>query len=134
LELFDELCGPRYRYHSAGFAEPLTCQEHKQSIRTIHAAFSDYEQRLDDVFGAGDRVVFRMTVTATHSGEFLGIPATGNRIRYRVLGIVRIANGVMLDAWIDQDWPTLFDQIGTTPRAWHRRWVDRLFDPLPPDP
>jgi len=134
LQLFDELCAPRYRYHAAGVSEPLTCQEHKQSIRALRASFSEYEQRLDDVFSVGDKLVFRMTVTATHTDDFLGIPATGNRVRYRVLGVVRIVNGLMLDAWIDQDWPALFDQIGTTPPAWHRRWSERLFDPLPPTP
>ncbi len=129
--LFDQLCAPRHRLHAPGRVEPLGCAAQKRSLRELRRAFSDLDQRVDDVFGAGDKVTFRLTQSGTHTGEFLGIPPTGAEVKFRVLGVARFANGQMIEMWLDLDWPTLFDQVGTTPRAWHRRWLDRL-DPLPP--
>lgn len=129
--LFDELCSPRHRLHAPGGDEPMGCSAQKRQLRELRSAFSDLDHVVEDVFGAGDRVTFRLTQSGTHTGEFLGIPATGAEVRFRVLGVARFANGQMIEMWLDLDWPTLFDQIGTTPQAWHRRWLDRL-DPLPP--
>jgi predicted ester cyclase len=131
FEWFDELCAPRYRFHAAGDPEPLDCAAQKRAIRQFRRSFSDLDLTVEEVFGGADKVAFRLTQSGTHTGEFLGIPPTRAPVRFRVLGVARFANGKMIEMWLDLDWPTLFDQIGTTPRAWHRRWLDRL-DPLPP--
>jgi predicted ester cyclase len=131
FEWFDELCAPRYRFHAAGSPEPVGCAAQKNAIRQFRRSFTNLDLTIEEVFGGADKVAFRLTQSGTHTGEFLGIPPTGRPVRFRVLGVARIANGKMIEMWLDLDWPTLFDQIGTTPPAWHRRWVDRI-EPLPP--
>ena len=44
-------------------------------------AFPDLSMTISDVLLDGDRVVLILDVTATHSGEFLGLPATGRRLQ-----------------------------------------------------
>jgi predicted ester cyclase len=133
LALFDQLCAPRYAYHAAGEAEPRDCAGHKRAAREFAASFSNRSHTVEDIFAAGDRVVLRFTQSGTHTGEFLGIPPTGAEVKFRTMGMIQFVNGKMLHAWLDMDWPTLFDQLGTTPPAWHRRWVERMLDPLPPE-
>ena len=44
----------------------------------------------------------RWIVTGTHSGEFLGAPATGNKIRVEGMSLDRIENGLVaegFDGW-----------------------------------
>ena len=40
-------------------------------------AFSDLQITIEDLIAEGDRVVLRDTLSGTHQGELIGIPATG---------------------------------------------------------
>ncbi len=46
------------------------------------AAIPDLAVELDEVAVAGSQVWARLTFSATHSGELLGVPATGRRVSY----------------------------------------------------
>jgi len=48
----------------------------ESNARTMHHAFSDIQVTIDDLIAEGDKVAARVTFTATHSGPFLGYPAT----------------------------------------------------------
>lgn len=132
LELLQQLCTPQYRYHDAGAERPRTCADQARAVRTFRRAFSESDLTVEDIFGSGEKVAFRLTYRGTHTGTFLGIPPTGSTVRFRGLGIARMVNGKLLELWLDLDWATLFDQLGTTPPEWHGRWANRLFRPLPP--
>jgi hypothetical protein len=51
------------------------------------------------VIAQGDKVVSRNTVTGTHQGEHMGIPATGKSIIYNEIFIVRFVNGRIAETW-----------------------------------
>jgi steroid delta-isomerase-like uncharacterized protein len=46
-------------------------------VERIRGAFPDIHIVVEDAFGAEDKVVVRWTATMTHSGENLGMPASG---------------------------------------------------------
>ena len=48
---------------------------------------------------------------ATHSGEFLGMPATGHAIEYVSHEFYRIADGLIAEEWICSDMATLVRQL-----------------------
>jgi predicted ester cyclase len=50
--------------------------------------------------------VYRLTIRGTHRAEFQGIPATGRHVTVSFLGIVRIAEGKLVEEWGGLD---LFD-------------------------
>ncbi|MGM0670229.1 MAG: ester cyclase, partial [Gemmatimonadota bacterium] len=52
---------------------------------------------------SGDRVAVRRTVTATHEGEFAGIPATGREVSRTGMTIYRIADSRIAEAWWSYD-------------------------------
>lgn len=63
-------------------------------IREIRAAFPDLKAIPDRVLAAeDDHVVILFTVTATHSGDYRGIAATGEPLTFRGSTTARVENG-----------------------------------------
>jgi predicted ester cyclase len=57
-------------------------------------------------------VVVRSTARGTHEAEFEGIPATGNTIEYGQIVIFRLIDGLIVEAWIQEDNLTMMSQLG----------------------
>lgn len=87
----------------------------RQNVETLLGAFPDARLHVEDIFAAGDKVAVRAYLTGTHSGPFLGIPATGRQIRYDSNELYRIADGKIAEEWICSDMLTLMMQIGAVP-------------------
>lgn len=78
------------------------------NFTTIKAAFPDLRAHIDDIVAAHDKVAVRLRLRGTHSGEFLGFPATGRTIEYVSHEFYRIADGLIAEEWICSDTATLF--------------------------
>jgi predicted ester cyclase len=63
----------------------------------------------------GDRVVTKKTVSATHTGEFAGIPPTGNRVELTYVDILRLRDGRIVEHWLSMDQLTFMQQLGAIP-------------------
>lgn len=55
------------------------------------------------------------TVTGSHQGDFLGIPATGRRISARGMQIARFQDGQIVERWCSSDQLGILQQIGMDP-------------------
>jgi len=55
--------------------------------------FSDIEFTILDAFGQGDRIVKHWNFKGTHTGEFFGIPATGNKLDLSGTTLVTMKDG-----------------------------------------
>jgi len=75
-------------------------------------AFSDIKVLIEDLIAEGDKVMARLTVSATHSGTFAGQDATGKPISFASFRIYRVANGRVVDTWAMQDRLGLMEQLG----------------------
>lgn len=95
---------------------PPEAPEGRESIRwfarVFSTAFPDWQVTLHDLLAEGDKVVGRATMTGTHQGEFMGIPATGKRIEVGLIDIVRIADGRIAEHWGLTDSLALMQQLG----------------------
>ena len=60
-------------------------------------------------------VVSRWSPASTHSGDFMGVPATGNKISVRGIDISRVAGGKVVEGWSEADMMGLMAQIGALP-------------------
>ena len=87
---------------NAGIAQVAEC---------VPIPASDFAALEADLFAAQDRVAVRLRFRGTHSGEFLGFPATGRTIEYVSPEFYRIADGLIAEEWICSDMATLFGQI-----------------------
>jgi steroid delta-isomerase-like uncharacterized protein len=88
----------------------------KQYFSALRAAFPDIHFKIEDQIAEGDRVVTRWVAQGTHTGEFQGIPPTGNRICVSGIDIDRIANGKTVECWTNIDELGLLQQLGMIPK------------------
>jgi steroid delta-isomerase-like uncharacterized protein len=78
----------------------------------IRNAFPDTDIVVEDAFGIDDKVVARWSATMTHSGDGLGVPATGKQVRITGMSIARIVNGKIVEGWDNWDRLAMLEQIG----------------------
>ncbi len=62
----------------------------RQFIASMNSAFSDADVGIEDVLAEGGEVAVRYVYEADHSGELLGIEATGKRISLSGIFIARV--------------------------------------------
>lgn len=117
----------------------------RQDILSTLAAFPDLKLLGEDVIWAtapgakdpanGVYASHRMTATATHLGDGIFGPATGQRLRYRILSDGWYAENQLQDAWSVRDTGALLRQLGHAPRDWVAAQLDAggLPVPLTPD-
>jgi predicted ester cyclase len=67
------------------------------------------------VIAEGDGVAARWITRATHRGEFMGIPPTGNRVEIMSMGVFRFSNGRIVESWDNYDTLVLMRQLGVSP-------------------
>ena len=84
----------------------------REFVRRINAGFPDLECHVEDMTADGDKVWARARLTGTHQGEFMGVPATGNRVEFQVIDIGRFENGKGVEHWGVSDAMGLMMQIG----------------------
>ena len=80
-----------------------------------YSAFSDVRTKVEAQIAEGDIVVTRWTRTATHTGTFRGIPATGKVTTMTGITISRIADGKIAEGWVQADALGLMKQLGAIP-------------------
>lgn len=113
LDVIDELFSEDYVGHDPPNPEPVLGTEGmKNFLRMYHAAFSDAHIDLDDVLVDGDKVVTRWTGTGTHDGDLMGIPPTGRSVKFTGIRIFRLADGKVVEGWVNWDTFGLMKQLG----------------------
>jgi predicted ester cyclase len=100
---------------SYGFPEPdsilIGPEAFKPLHRTFTGAFPDLHFALDDVIAEGDRVAIRWSVTMTHTGDHLGIPATQKPVTQHGASFLVVRDGQILEGWNEMDMNYLFKQL-----------------------
>jgi predicted ester cyclase len=59
--------------------------------------------------------VGRFVYRGTHTGELLGIPASGNRVEMRSIDIWRVEDGMFVEHWDELNLLEVFQQVGAIP-------------------
>jgi steroid delta-isomerase-like uncharacterized protein len=99
----DEFMAADYIEHPRPSTLPPGTEGLKQLIAAYRTAFPDLKMTLDDIFGEGEMVAYRWSVSGTHLGDWLGIPPTGNHITATGITIFRIAGGKVVESWTSID-------------------------------
>jgi C-1 hydroxylase len=94
----DELLAPDFVAH-IGTDRTRTRDEQRGALAQLGRAFAEARLTIHHLVAEGDLVVARFTVDSTHTGEFMGHPPTGNRVRAMVMDIYRIAGGRIAEVW-----------------------------------
>ncbi len=75
-------------------------------------AFPDFHAAIDDIIQEDDMVMVRARFSGTHEGEFMGIPATGNKFEIAVFDQLRYADGRLTEHWGLMDNMAMMQQLG----------------------
>jgi len=115
MKAIDEMCSPNIVWHDVGGQEIRGIKDFKKSMGEFYDAFPDNHFTIEDMFTEGDKVAVRYKVTATHKGEFMGIPPTNKKVTIWAIEIDRIVGGKAAEGWIMFDTLSFMQQLGVVP-------------------
>lgn len=116
LDGFAALVADDFVEHDEVPGLPPTKEGMLDYFRMVLAAFPDMRLDVEDLIAGADKTVARVTATATHRGEFMGVPATERRVQMRLIDIMRFDDdGLVSEHWGVADLLSLMKQLGAVP-------------------
>ena len=80
-------------------------------FRSYRTAFPNLNTEIDDLVVADDKCVMSFTLTGTHKGDLMGIPATGKSVKAHGMVLSRFEDGKIIEEWEILDMLTLLQQL-----------------------
>ena len=105
-----EICAPDFIEHGVG--QTFSLDQAIEILKGNMAIFSDFTIIVEDMIAQGDKVAVRYLLKVTHTGEGLGIPASGKKAESAGIEILRFENGKIAEAWSVEDVLGLLTQLG----------------------
>ena len=119
LDVADEILSPNFAVHSPDYPPELPSGPEgvKQWAMGLRQGFPDVGFTHHDVIAEGDKVVIRWSVTGTHKGELLGMPATGKQIQVSGIDVFRVQDGRLVEMWQNMDTFGMMRSLGVIPET-----------------
>jgi predicted ester cyclase len=89
-----------------------------QMLHGFIGALPDLHAAEQDIMAAGETVVVRYVVEATHQGDLLGFAPTGRRVSWDAIDVYRLEDGMIVEEWAADDTVALLHQIGAYTPPW----------------
>ncbi|MGH1518670.1 ester cyclase [Chryseobacterium sp. JK1] len=77
----------------------------------LRPAMPDLQVSIYEQIAEGDLVTTRKNISGTHTGELMGIPATGQKISIDVIDIVKVKDGKYIEHWGINTLPVVLAQL-----------------------
>ena len=71
----------------------------KQVLARLRSAFHDLHVTIAPLIAEGEMVAFHRISHGTHTGEYIGIPATNKTMRWETMIMSRIVEGKIVEEW-----------------------------------
>ena len=110
-QILDELQTPDVKYHGTSM-EMNNLEEYRQVYNMYLSAFHDTHIIIEDLISEGDKVMSRVSWTATQKGDLGDLPATGKTGTVKVFTVFRLVNGKIAEEWEIMDELGLMMQLG----------------------
>jgi predicted ester cyclase len=78
----------------------------------LRAAFTEREYKTEQFVVQGEWASCFGHIEATHSGEFMGIAPTGQRVTIPYMDFWKVRDGRIVDNWVSVDFPRVLAQLG----------------------
>ncbi len=88
----------------------------KPVLLAMHAAFSELRFTREDMVGGHGRAAVRLTLSGRHTGEWMGVPATGRAFAVAMHEFHHLQDGRITHTWHLEDWAGWREQV-TAPAA-----------------
>jgi steroid delta-isomerase-like uncharacterized protein len=87
-------------------------------IQSIHDGFSDFQMDIETMVAEDEMITVAFTVSGTHDGEFMGIPATGEAVTTPGIFIHEFDDdGMVVEAWGVWDALGHLQKLGVVPES-----------------
>jgi len=111
--VYQELYAPEYGWHfPSSNQKGLSREEESGFVKLLWAGFPDIHWDIEEMIAHGDRVIARFVVRGTHTGEYQGIPPTGNKFESGGVWMARVKDGKIIEAKEEADLLGMMQQIG----------------------
>ena len=111
FSVLDELVQPDYVYR--GPDQELEGPEALKGLLAAYRdAFPDLNVRIDDLVNGGEKVAISITLTGTHQGDLMGIPATGKPVNLQGMILSHFRDGRIVEEYEILDMLAMFQQLG----------------------
>ncbi len=111
LAVADEILAPEFRFRGSFGTELIGIAPFKQYVQTVRKACSDFTNIIEQTIEAAPHVVAKLRYEGTHSGNLLGVPATGKRIVYPGIAIFEAQKGRLLNGTVVGDRCSLLECV-----------------------
>ncbi len=115
LAAIDEFIDPNFVNHALPPGMPAGIEGERQVFSRYTTAFPDTHFMVEDLIAEGDKVVARLSVSATQHGAYMSLPPTGKHVRFTGIDIIRLAGGKLVERWGEMDMLGLLQQLGVVP-------------------
>lgn len=116
LAVVDELVSADLVDHSPVLGQQAFRPEAlKQMTQAFMAGFPDMTIRLETVVAEDDLVSCVEVASGTHTGNFMGTPATGRKVEARAAHVLRIVDGKVAEHWAVRDMSPFADLLPQPP-------------------
>ena len=78
----------------------------------LRAAFTERDYKTDQFICEGDWASCFGHIEGTHSGEFMGVAATGKRVKIHYMDFWKVEGGRIKDNWVSVDFAAVMAQLG----------------------
>jgi len=102
-EITKELLADAFINHTASPDGPTDSSVMIKFIKGFHKGFSNIQVKIHEVLAENNMVSLRKTITATHTGDFMGKTATNKTVVMNVIEIDILAGGKITDHWSRND-------------------------------
>ena len=106
---------PHFRRHRAGFTHIGELWDHQGPGGMDDESIRDRQNILLELTAKDDKVWGIFRVVGTHTGSVYGIPATGRHIDVIEVGLWRVEDGVIAEAWYFGDELGMLRALGVNP-------------------
>lgn len=89
----------------------------REFFKMMQAAFTGFRVDVHDLLQDGDKVVARVSFVGTHTGEFMGVPASGNPVSINAIDILQVRGDQCVAHWGVMDMAGALAQMGAAPPA-----------------
>lgn len=113
-----------------GIASPeniVGIENFKAFYQNYLTGFSEVSFTIKNIFGQGDNIVKQWNFKGKHTGEFFGIPATGNLVDVEGVTLVKMKNGKIAQEQDFMDNMVFLEQLGLVSDPNNLTVVDNLY-------
>lgn len=116
LEHIKEIISPSHALQAPNiFGSSIGPEAYKRNVLGFLAGFPDLHWAIEDTIAEKDKVVACWTISGTHKGDYMGIPATNKKVSAEGITIHHLANGKIMDSYSNWDVLGMMQQLGVVP-------------------